>query len=498
MMLYKSTRGSGELITSACAIKTGLAADGGLYVPVHFPKVDYEEIETLLDMDYINRAILILKKYLTDFTELELTKMVYNAYGQNKFGEYPVTLYGLSPKMGVLELWHGPTCAFKDMALQLLPHLMSASIQKTGEESKVVVLVATSGDTGKAALEGFKNVPGTDVIVFYPAEGVSETQRLQMVTTEGKNVKVFGIKGNFDDAQRSVKEIFEDQDFAKVLAEKKCVLSSANSINWGRLVPQIIYYFSAYCDAVKQESIKMGDEINFCVPTGNFGDILAGYYAMRMGLPVHKLICASNSNNVLADFLKRGEYDANREFFKTMSPSMDILVSSNLERLLYDAEGMNGEEISRYMENLKKSKKYQISAEAFSNIAKVFVGEWTDEKKTIEEIQLMYGVHNYLADPHTAVALRGAQNYLSANNDNHYTIVLSTANPYKFSKDVWESIKGKQEQGENQDYFVKLYEQTKVNIPLPLRNLQQRPVLHPEVIEVVEMRDKIAEFISRD
>jgi len=497
-MLYKSTRGAGDLITSACAIKTGLAADGGLFVPVHFPKIGYEEIEALLGMDYINRAILILRKYLTDFSELELTKMVYSAYSPNKFGDNPVTLYGLSPRMGVLELWRGPTCAFKDMALQLLPHLMKASMQKTSEDSKVVVLVATSGDTGKAALEGFKNVQGTDVIVFYPSDGVSETQRLQMVTTEGANVKVFGIKGNFDDAQRSVKEIFEDKDFAKVLAEKKCVLSSANSINWGRLVPQIVYYFSAYCDAVNQEYIKMGNEVNFCVPTGNFGDILAGYYAMRMGLPIHKLICASNSNNVLTDFLNSGEYNANREFFKTMSPSMDILVSSNLERLLYDVEGMNGEEICGYMDSLKRNKKFKINKDAFDNIGKTFVGQWTDEEKTAEQIQLLYGVKNYLADPHTAVALQASQKYLSESNDNHYTIVLSTANPYKFSRDVLQSIKGKTEQVKSEDSLAKLYEETKVKIPLPLCNLNERPVLHPEVIEVAEMRDKIAEFISRD
>lgn len=497
-MLYRSTRGAGDLLTSAYAIKTGLAADGGLYVPVHFPKICFEEMEALLEMDYVNRALLILKKFLTDFTELELTKMLYEAYGRSKFGDNPVPLYPLGPKMGVLELWHGPTCAFKDMALQLLPHLVTASMQKTNDDNKVVVLVATSGDTGKAALEGFKNVAGTDVIVFYPSDGVSETQRLQMITTEGGNVKAFGIKGNFDDAQRSVKEIFEDREFAKVLAEKKCVLSSANSINWGRLVPQIVYYFSAYCDAVKQSSIVMGDPVNFCVPTGNFGDILAGYYAMKMGLPVHRLICASNSNNVLTDFLASGEYNANREFFKTMSPSMDILVSSNLERLLYDAERTEGETVRRYMDALKKTGKFKVSEKAFRSIKDVFAGEWTSEEKTSEQMQLLYGVKNYLVDPHTAVALQGAQTYLTNNSDNNYTIVLSTANPYKFSKDVYRSVKGQRQDVEGDDYTAKLYAQTKVNVPEPLRGLGERPVLHPEVIDVAEMRDKIAGFVGRD
>ncbi|MCQ2363811.1 MAG: threonine synthase, partial [Acidaminococcaceae bacterium] len=415
-----------------------------------------------------------------------------------KFGDNPVALYPLGPKMGVLELWHGPTCAFKDMALQLLPHLLTASMQKTNDDSRAVILVATSGDTGKAALEGFKNVPGTDVIVFYPADGVSETQRLQMITTEGSNVKVFGIRGNFDDAQRSVKEIFEDREFAKVLAEKKCVLSSANSINWGRLVPQIVYYFSAYCDAVKQSSIAMGDPVNFCVPTGNFGDILAGYYAMKMGLPVHRLICASNSNNVLTDFLADGEYNANREFYKTMSPSMDILVSSNLERLLYDAEGTDGETVRRYMDALKKTRKFKVSEKAFKAIKSVFAGEWTSEEKTGEQMQLLYGVKNYLADPHTAVALQGAQTYLTNNSDNNYTIVLSTANPYKFSKDVYQSVKGQRRETAGDDYTAKLYAQTKVKIPEPLRGLRERPVLHPEVIDVTEMRDKIAGFVGRN
>lgn len=497
-MLYRSTRGAGDLLTSAYAIKTGLAADGGLYVPVHFPKICFEEMEALLEMDYMNRALLILKKFLTDFTELELTKMLYEAYGRSKFGDNPVALYPLGPKMGVLELWHGPTCAFKDMALQLLPHLLTASMQKTNDDSRAVILVATSGDTGKAALEGFKNVPGTDVIVFYPADGVSETQRLQMITTEGSNVKVFGIRGNFDDAQRSVKEIFEDREFAKVLAEKKCVLSSANSINWGRLVPQIVYYFSAYCDAVKQSSIAMGDPVNFCVPTGNFGDILAGYYAMKMGLPVHRLICASNSNNVLTDFLADGEYNANREFYKTMSPSMDILVSSNLERLLYDAEGTDGETVRRYMDALKKTRKFKVSEKAFKAIKSVFAGEWTSEEKTGEQMQLLYGVKNYLADPHTAVALQGAQTYLTNNSDNNYTIVLSTANPYKFSKDVYQSVKGQRRETAGDDYTAKLYAQTKVKIPEPLRGLRERRVLHPEVIDVTEMRDKIAGFVGRN
>ena len=498
-MLYRSTRGAGDLLTSAYAIKTGLAADGGLYVPVHFPKICFEEMEALLEMDYVNRALLILKKFLTDFTELELTKMLYEAYGRSKFGDNPVPLYPLGPKMGVLELWHGPTCAFKDMALQLLPHLVTASMQKTNDDNKVVVLVATSGDTGKAALEGFKNVAGTDVIVFYPSDGVSETQRLQMITTEGGNVKAFGIKGNFDDAQRSVKEIFEDREFAKVLAEKKCVLSSANSINWGRLVPQIVYYFSAYCDAVKQSSIVMGDPVNFCVPTGNFGDILAGYYAMKMGLPVHRLICASNSNNVLTDFLASGEYNANREFFKTMSPSMDILVSSNLERLLYDVVGLNGNQVARYMTSLQENGSYTVDRHELRLIRNNFVGYQVSEKETLDRIQLFYAVNNYLLDPHTAVAVEALNKYKNEySKDKCFSIVLSTASPYKFSKDVTGAVDESFQGASVAEYMQHLEDKTGVAAPIQLQGLEQRPVLHPDVIEVQNMREKIKDFLGRE
>ena len=326
-MLYVSTRGKTDLFSAAHAITRGLAADGGLFVPQNIPAMRMVDIKAMERKPYTERAVDVLLQYLTDFSEDELRECVNAAYAPEKFGDNPVPLVQVNDNTGVLELWHGPTSAFKDMALQLLPHLLTRSMQKTGETNKVVILVATSGDTGKAALEGFADVPGTQIIVFYPSEGVSDIQKQQMITQAGKNVKVFGIEGNFDDAQRGVKEIFGNTALSDELEKKGYTFSSANSINWGRLVPQIVYYFSAYVDAVKAGKIAAGDPINFVVPTGNFGDILAGYYAKLMGLPIDRLLCASNSNNVLTDFINTGVYDRRREFFKTASPSMDILVS---------------------------------------------------------------------------------------------------------------------------------------------------------------------------
>ena len=338
-MKYSSTRGDSVQVTAAEAIIKGLAADSGLFVPDELPKISPSFIEELIPLSYEERAVKVLRMFLTDYTDEELETCVENAYGKGKFdcaGRAPVTDLGA---MQVLELWHGPTSAFKDMALQLLPQLMSTALKKTGEQDNVLILVATSGDTGKAALEGFRDVDQISIMVFYPEGGVSRIQQLQMLTQEGKNVNVTAVRGNFDDAQSGVKVIFADQAFNEQLAEKGVKLSSANSINWGRLVPQIVYYFSAYADLCKAGRIKAGEEINFTVPTGNFGNILAGFYAKQMGLPVHKLICASNANNVLTDFLQTGRYDRNRAFYKTITPSMDILISSNLERLLYHVTG---------------------------------------------------------------------------------------------------------------------------------------------------------------
>ena len=378
-MLYVSTRGKTDLMSSAHAITRGLAQDGGLFVPQRIPTMRMGDIKAMAKKPYTERAVDVLLQYLTDFSEDELRECVNTAYAKEKFGDNPVPLVQVNDNTAVLELWHGPTSAFKDMALQLLPHLLTRSMKKTGETNKVVILVATSGDTGKAALEGFADVEGTQIIVFYPSEGVSDIQKRQMITQMGKNVKVFGIEGNFDDAKRGVKEIFGNKVLSDELAKNGFTFSYANSINWDRLVPQIVYYFSAYVDAVAAGKIAFGDKVNFVVPTGNFGDILAGYYAKLMGLPVERLLCASNSNKVLTDFINSGTYDKRREFFKTISPSMDILVSSNLERLLYNVTDEDAALVAGYMKRLNTEGVYQIDNDVLKRVQTEFFGAWVDE-----------------------------------------------------------------------------------------------------------------------
>ena len=371
-MYYMSTRNTELKLKSAEAIKKGLSDDGGLFVPSEFPTVSTAEIKKMVNMNYIDRAKLVLKKFLTDFTAAEISKCVEGAYGTGFDSDKVAPVVKLADGKYILELWHGPTCAFKDMALQILPRFMTVAMKKTGENKKIVILVATSGDTGKAALEGFKDVDGTEIIVFYPGDGVSNIQKLQMITQEGANVFVSGIDGNFDDAQTGVKKIFTDEKFGDKLEKSGFVLSSANSINWGRLVPQIVYYISAYCDMVAAGEISIGEKINVCVPTGNFGNILAAYYAEKMGLPVAKFICASNSNNVLTDFIKTGEYDKNRPFYQSVSPSMDILVSSNLERLLFDITGNDAKKVSSMMSKLSKDGKYKLTKALHKKIENKF------------------------------------------------------------------------------------------------------------------------------
>ena len=355
-MKYLSTRDRSVHMESAQAIEMGLSRDGGLLTPERIPQIDQTFLESLVGVRYQDRAARVRGLYLTDYTEAELLTFAENAYGPEKFDTEAVApVRTLDDATHCLELWHGPTSAFKDMALQMLPQLLSAALKKTGEDKTACILVATSGDTGKAAMEGFADVPQTKILVFYPKDGVSKVQEAQMVTQEGKNVGVCAVVGNFDDAQAGVKRIFSDEKMRQTLAERGYFLSSANSINWGRILPQVVYYISAYCDLVRDGKLNMGEKVNFCVPTGNFGDILAAYYAKRMGLPVGRLICASNRNDVLTDFLRTGIYDRNRPFHTTMSPSMDILVSSNLERLLFDLSGENDAEVRSYMESLTKT-----------------------------------------------------------------------------------------------------------------------------------------------
>lgn len=493
-MLFVSTRGKTDLVSSAHAITRGLADDGGLFVPQSFPKVRLSDIKAMQDKPYTERAVDILCQFLTDYSEDELRQCVQQAYTEEKFNGEAVPLVKINDNTAVLELWHGPTSAFKDMALQLLPHLLTKAIAKTGEKNKVVILVATSGDTGKAALEGFADVEDTEIIVFYPCDGVSDIQKRQMITQCGKNVKVFGIEGNFDDAQRGVKEIFSNTELAAELETKGYVFSSANSINWGRLVPQIVYYFSAYADAVKQGHIKLGDPVNFTVPTGNFGNILAGYYAKLMGLPVERLLCASNSNNVLTDFINTGVYNKKREFYKTISPSMDILVSSNLERLLYSITGNNAEEISEYMAALNTSGSYEVASDYLKIIQSEFFGAWVDELETKETISRIYNDYTYLMDTHTAVAWRALEKYRLLTDDDTFSIVLSTASPYKFCDSVLSALEDKNVGGKDAFELLHLLnEKTAVPIPERMLELEKMPVLHKEIIAPEQMQETVVD-----
>lgn len=494
-MKYISTRGLKEYLTSAEAIIAGIANDGGLFVPTEIPQVDANFIDSLIDLSYQDRAKKILEKFLVDYTEAELANCVSNAYGFDKFDSAKVAPVVTAGTNNVLELWHGPTSAFKDMALQLLPQLMSTALKKTGEKSQIVILVATSGDTGKAALEGFKDVDQIKILVFYPDNGVSQIQRLQMVTQEGANVKVIAVDGNFDDAQTGVKKIFNDELFNLKLKKDNIQLSSANSINWGRLVPQIVYYFSAYADLLQDGKIKSGNKVNFVVPTGNFGNILAGYYAKMMGLPINKLICASNSNNVLTDFLNTGTYDRNRPFYKTTSPSMDILISSNLERLLYTLTNADSTKVGTWMKQLNDNGQYKVDEEVLSSIKENFWSDFADDFKTAETIKTVYEKDGYTLDPHTAVAWYVADKYKETTKDLLPTVIVSTASPYKFNENVLGALDN-QVVAKLQDEFEvldKLAEITGVKVPVALTNLRNAKIIHNDKCKKEEM----AMFITK-
>ena len=496
-MNYISTRGNNQKMTSAQAIIAGLADDGGLFVPDELPQVDMEFIKGLTKLSYQERAARVLGCFLTDYTDEEIRGCVERAYGGGKFDDAAVApLNIMEDNVSVLELWHGPTSAFKDMALQLLPQLLSTALKKTGEKNQVLILVATSGDTGKAALEGFKDVEQTKIIVFYPENGVSRIQKLQMVTQQGENVAVTAVKGNFDDAQSGVKAIFSDREFNAKLNEAGVSLSSANSINWGRLVPQIVYYFSAYADLLKAGVIRAGDEISFTVPTGNFGDILAGYYALRMGLPVKKLICASNTNNVLTDFLTTGVYDRNRDFFKTISPSMDILISSNLERLLYHVTN-DAAQVAEWMKSLAETGRYDVGAEVLAKIQATFGCDWADDEKTMETINAVYGERKYIADTHTAVAWDSAHKYMLQGNAEPM-VVVSTASPYKFNESVLTALGETIEGMDEFQLLDKLQSLNSFKIPAGLAALKNAQVRHSNVVEKTAMPQAVAAFAGQN
>ncbi len=445
-MYFISTRG-GEKVTGAEAIVKGLAENGGLYVPEVFPTVTKEEMDTMAEMNYAERAAFVLGKYLADDLGADFLKEICAKAYSGFEGKDPVPLVKIDGNMYVLELFHGPTCAFKDMALTVLPYLMKKSCEVTGIKDEILILAATSGDTGKAALEGFRDVKGTKVAVFYPDEGVAKMQRLQMCTQEGKNVFVAAVEGNFDDCQRAVKNMFASKEFNALLAKKGVRLSSANSINFGRLAPQIAYYFSAYLDLLTSGQIEEGEAIDFVVPTGNFGDILAGWYAKNMGLPVRKLVCASNRNKVLADFFKTGTYSVKRELRPSMSPSMDILISSNLERLLFEISGRNAALTAERMQSLSEKKEYSITEAEKAILDEQFFGGFASEDDTVDAMYEVFDEYGYAMDTHTGVALAVMGQYRYAvekenEKDNTPIVVLSTANPYKFPQDVLYALSG--------------------------------------------------------
>lgn len=490
---YISTRGNTKPVTSAQAIKQGLADDGGLFMPAEIPALTASDFDFLKNATYPERAAYIMAKFLTDYTYDELLADCQESYSEKRFpgGAAPLTDIDT---LRLLELWHGPTCAFKDMALQVMPRLLSRALTKTNEERTAFILVATSGDTGKAALEGYKDVDKIKIMVFYPVDGVSKVQKLQMATQEGDNVTVCAIKGNFDDAQNGVKKIFGNEETAKKLNENGHFFSSANSINWGRLVPQIVYYVSSYCDMLNKNDITMGDEVNICVPTGNFGNIFAAYIAKMMGLPVGRFICASNCNNILTDFIKTGTYDRNRQFHTTMSPSMDILISSNLERLLYVLAGQ--EKTAGYMKDLNTKGVYTVEDEIKSKIAENFSGYYCAEEDTAATIKETFDKYGYLIDTHTAVAVKCANEYIKETGDNRKIIVASTASPYKFASNVYTSLTG--ETKENEFDALKATEKLSGSpIPTPLANLENKAVRFTTVINPDDMTSEVLKTVLK-
>ena len=499
-MNYQSTRNFNLSVKSAEAIKLGIAPDGGLFVPCDMPHVSEDELLSFKDLSYVEIANCILSKFLTDYTAEEIKDCTSKAYTANKFGSDKIApVHKINDTEYVLELWHGPTCAFKDMALQILPHFLTKAIKKTGEDKNVIILVATSGDTGKAALEGFKNVSGTKIQVFYPKNGVSDIQKLQMVTQDGNNVSVVAVEGNFDDAQTGVKKVFSNPEYNKEAAELDYVFSSANSINWGRLVPQIVYYFASYASLLADNEIKCGDKINIVVPTGNFGNILAAYYAMNMGLPVKKLICASNSNNVLTDFIKTGVYDRNRDFETTISPSMDILISSNLERLLFLMSDRNSEIVKNHMQSLSENGKYEISDDMKKKLKTVFYGGFCSDEDTKKTIKQMFDKYGYTMDTHTAVAQNVYQSYLMETGDNTKTVIASTANPYKFNESVLSAINPEKSFDDMNEFELleALKEKSGMEIPKSLSELKNKFVRFNASCKKDNLWDEIRKFLTK-
>ena len=491
MILYESTRGSKEYKTGAQAVIQGIAEDRGLYVPHEVPALPMQP-EDMVGMTYKQVAFEIIKTFFDDYTDEEMKYCTDGAY-DSKFEEKEIVPVAKAGGAYFLELYHGKTAAFKDMALSILPYLLTTATKKENEDKKICILTATSGDTGKAALEGFADVPGTEIIVFFPNKGVSQVQERQMITQEGDNTHVFAIEGNFDDAQTGVKKIFNDDAFAEKLAGLGCKLSSANSINIGRLVPQVAYYVWGYVKLLERGVVKAGEPVNICVPTGNFGNILAAYYAGEMGIPVNRFICASNKNRVLTDFSNTGVYDTNREFYLTNSPSMDILISSNLERLLYHMAGNDGDEIRGLMESLEKDHRYEVSPKIRDGLKKFWGGTATVEE-TNATIGTMYREEKYLIDTHTAVGYKVYRDYVKATGDETPTLIASTASAYKFAESVAKSI-GLPEEENGFGYIRAVADETGVRVPAALKDLDAKPIRHKGVIEIPDMINVVEESV---
>jgi len=497
-MEYLSTRGSSLAIPSKKAIIKGIAEDNGLYVPSGFPRLGEGVLKSSEQESYASRAMKILPAFLTDFSPDEMDAACRKAYSENFDTPRVAPLQFLGDDVGVLELWHGPTLAFKDMALQLMPWLLRTAILSEKNPYKMVILVATSGDTGKAALEGFADVEGVSLFVFYPHEGISEIQRLQMVTQRGSNVGVCGVRGNFDDAQAGVKRIFYEPEINAKLEKSHFRFSSANSINWGRLAPQIVYYFSAYEDMIAAKKIKRGQPVHICVPTGNFGNILAAYYAFKSGLPVSKLICASNINKVLTDFIRTGIYDRRREFYKTESPSMDILISSNLERLLFELADRKNGPILDWMNQLATQGWYQISRDALDQLQSLFHGGFADQLDTSKSIKEALEKYGYLLDPHSAVGYSVLQKYREETGDKTPTVLASTASPFKFNRAVLDAI-GRDTSHKNEFSLLQdLSSITGQAVPRKLAELKFLPEIHQSVVEKEGMAKIILKFLGID
>ena len=495
-MQYVSTRNKNQKCSAAQAIAQGLALDGGLLTPEVLPKLSPNGLNTMAEMSYQQRAVFVMGSYLDDFTASELSAFASKAYGRDKFDVKEVApVRQVDERTYCLELWHGPTCAFKDMALQMLPHLLSASLVKNEEGKSACILVATSGDTGKAALEGFKDVDKTRILVFYPKDGVSDIQKLQMQTQEGDNVGVCAVEGNFDDAQTGVKRLFSDPDLQETLAGRGYFFSSANSINWGRILPQIVYYVSAYCDLLREGRVQKGEPINICVPTGNFGNILSAYYAKQMGVPVNRLICASNQNNVLTDFIKTGVYDRNRPFYNTMSPSMDILISSNLERMLFEFTERDDEAVKGYMDALAAEGRYEVSEKVKKRLERTFAAGFCGDQETQLMIYKMWKTRSYLIDTHTAVAFYVLEQYRAETGDQTPSLVVSTASPFKFCDNVLGAL-GVTNLAPGLGIIDQLAQATGVPAPAPLEALKGKPVRFNQATDKAHMADRVLEILN--